>query len=417
LNKFSAATTPLAGRICVFYLLLALSYPGNADAELSAQGSVALSEEYNDNILLQRVKPLEDFVTTVTPSVAFTYRAPIWTWEGYSSLEARHFYEHSTYDGFSKTAHVQNQSEIIRSFFYITASEDYRKVSIDVATDYTQQGLIVNQTYQNTAVVNPFVVFRLTETTNLRIGHTFFDLRFRSALGVNRTDNIDYIEAGSALSTRMSLSVGVQRISERNTVENFEQLEGYASLNYTYGLLSSVSGRIAQSAVRYESGADVRQFLWNGNISQSLGSTTVTLSSFMQYVQDPRQASTRAESYSGVLLHHGSRTELTLTATATDYFTAAVNERTSSSREVRGEIAYRLTSRTTCKAFTGYQRLDNRTLGGTTYSTLATLRLEHRLTEALSLAAEYRYFNSYSAQLVDNNYRVNRGIIELRTIF
>lgn len=418
-NAFSG-TTPAAPAVFLraLGLLLVLGLPGRAGAELLVQTSVAAIEEYSDNILLERFETDEDFVTTVTPSVAVIYRAPVWTWDGYYAWEYRRFHENTVYDGSSQTAHVQNLTQIIPSLVYISASEDYRKVSVDIATDYTQQGLIVNQISQNTAMVNPFLAFKLTETANLTAGHVYLDLHYSSALGVSRVDNIDYIEAGAALSTRMTMSVGARSINERNSVEGFKELETYSSLYYVYGELSSLSGRVAQSVVKYEeSDAEVRQVLWNGNVNQHFGSTTLTLSSSLQYVQDPRQASTRAEIYSGTLLHNGSRSDLTLTAIATDYYNAEENARTSISREARGALAYRLSPRTTCTGFSSYQQLENRILEGRTYSTLSTLRLEHRLTETFSLAAEYRHFNSYSAQIAANNYRVNRGMIELRATF
>jgi hypothetical protein len=409
-------------------LLVMLGMPVCAGAETTMQATVAAIEEYSDNILLERIHPHDDFVTTVTPSATVAYRAPIWTWDGYYSWEYRSFRSNRIYDGTKQTAHIQNQTVIIPSFLAVSAFEDYRKVSVDVATDYTQQGLIVNQIYQNTAMVNPFLTLKLTEKTNLTAGYMLLDLHYSSAPGVNRTDNINYIEAGAALSSRMTMSIGVRNTKERNspaehyqtlqTIEDYTELETYTSLYYLYGALSSISGRIAQSVIKYdETKKEAHHVLWNGNINHQFGATTLMLSSSMQYIQDPRQASTRAEFYSGTLLNRGSRSDLTLTGVATDYFNATINERTELSREARGEFAYRMTPRTTGKAFSSYQQLENRVLGGRTYSNLSTLKLEHRLTETFSISGEYRYFNSYSPQLEANNYRVNRGIVELRATF
>jgi hypothetical protein len=398
-------------------ITLALLLSMESSAEFLIQPSISLSEEYNDNVLLNRSNPQYDVITRLTPSLALAYRTPFWTWDAFSAWEYRHFDKNSRYDGSTQAANVRNQTEFVQNLLYFSAIEDFRRVSTDITTDFTQQSPVVNQVDQNTLTVNPYLIMRPADTVTVALGHTYQDLRYRRGDGISRTDNTDYLETGMRLSSSMSVSLGISDMRERNAINDYEQQETYAGVRYVYAQQSELSGRVGKSRLKYHTGQVLRPTTWRAGFVHRFSMASLALVSSRQYTQDPLNISSRADVQSVEIRNEGARSTFMVSGVQSTYRNITEPEPTAFSRNAQGTFQYRLTSRTHSTVDSSYQHLENRQIGTRTYTSQGSIRISHRLTEAVTLATEYRHLASYSPTENINTYKVNRGIIELRVDF
>lgn len=388
-----------------------------AIAEMSLTPAVSLSEEYNDNIFLSGSEPQSDLITRTTPSLSVLYRTSYWTWDGFYGWEYRQFRKNTQYDGSRQTLSLRNQTEIISNTAYLSATEDVRRVSTDVTRDFTRQGPLLNQVDQNSLIINPYILIRPGEATTVALGHVYYDLTFKRGEGINRTDHTDYVEAGTRVSSHFTTSVGISRLREDNSINDYEQLEAYVGLRIIPAEHYELSGRAGRGRLNYQSGAGFYQTTWNGRIQAQISNAVLILESSRQHSQDPLRISSRTDTQMIGLRREDARTTVSISGAQSIYFDNVVNRQTAFSRSTQGSIRHRVTQRMTVFLESSYQHLEDRLFGSRTYSSQSGLRLSHQLAETLSLAAEYRQSSSYSPTVDVNTYVVNRSSVELRALF
>jgi uncharacterized protein (PEP-CTERM system associated) len=153
----SGALFPAVVSLIGIVLLVTVS---EADAaEYRVEPSLMVSEEYNDNIFLTPQNRQDDYISTFHPAVHFTYAASLWDWDLYYAYDYRYFsrtYPHHDDMTDATRAALSNLTRIVEDFFFLALRDDYSKVSLDVARDFTAQSPFVNQTDQNIATVNPY---------------------------------------------------------------------------------------------------------------------------------------------------------------------------------------------------------------------------------------------------------------------
>ncbi len=399
------------------FLLLVLFLPDAWGGDnYILQPVLTLSEEYNDNILLQRSNKEYDTITRVDPSIYYHYNSSLWTWDANYTLDYRLFSEHSQYDGTSQYRNLRNLTEVVDNFFFVEAIDDYQKVSTDITTDYTQQSLLVNQIDQHIFTLHPYLVVKASSNTALEFGHTYRDTQYTGE-GIDRIDNIDYLEAQTKVTSNLTSTIGTRHTRELNSIQNFDQLDVYAGLQYTYADKSSLYGTLGRSWFDYQITGKTSEDFWSAGINHKFSTVTVSAETAVNYIQDPQQISTRQYVYSASMVRDSPRSNLTLVGALKDYKNIAGGTLVYRSHEAQGAYRYYLTPRTTGILGIYYQDLEYKTLATHTYLSLSNLRIEHLLAEKITLGTEYRYLNSYSPLIATNCYTNNRAIVDLKIQF
>lgn len=64
-------------------------------SEFSIIPSIAVGEEYTDNVFQTQTDKKTEFITHLTPGLAFNYRAPFWDWDLAYLLDYRYYARNS----------------------------------------------------------------------------------------------------------------------------------------------------------------------------------------------------------------------------------------------------------------------------------------------------------------------------------
>lgn len=396
---------------------------GAGAAEFSMKPSITVSEEHNDNILLDQVSPQEDYITRIIPALSLHYKTPLWTWDVSYALDYRHFQRRTVKDDAANTLNLQNHTEAVDNLFFIDISDMIGRASLDITRDFTQQSLVVNQAEQNIFTVNPYLALKPSTNLSLTLGYLYRNTRYGNMpvdgniAAINRFDNIAYAEAKLDLSSRATLTAGVRHTRDQNSAENYDQLDVYAGPRYRYAENSYLYFLIGKSRFDYEQSQDVSYPYWNAGINHRWTTISVSLDRASLYIEDPQRALTKQDRYGATVRRETQRTALNLSGGLSDYRDAKSNELLSTSREAQGAFLYRFAPRTTGTVGATIQKIQDNAVNASTQINLTTLRIEHLLAEKTTLAFDYRHLHSDSPGIPANNYSNNRIIVELGMVF
>jgi len=407
---------PIIKYICVLGLLFIL-FGGMAHAEFRIQPALMLGEEYNDNILLQNNNPEKDYITYIDPSFTLHYQTSLWLWDGLYSLEYRYFDKYGVNTDSTQTAHLRNLTEIIHNFFYFEGIEDLRRVSIDVTNDFTQQSPVAHQTDQNTITLNPYMVLKPTDYMTVRYGHTIVYTRYTTGGGVDRTDNIDYLESSSALSSSLTFTVGASQTLDKNDIQNYAELEIYTGLRYAYGDNSALFGRVGVGWFDFQDDVHRTEYEWNVGINHHVSPYLITLETSVSYGTDPLSISTRTDDYRGIISRETQRSTISVTTELQEYKNIQTNVLMDKTRSAKGSYNYRFTHRTSATIQSTYSDMVTFPGSFSTYMSQSSVQINYQLTERIAMDLLYSHIRSYSPVIAIYNYRNNREVFELRMTF
>ena len=426
----SLRTVPF-GQSAYFLLLTALfalmaCFSGDAGAaEFAVKPSLTVSEEYQDNILLDPVNRREDYITHAIPAVVLYYRTPFWTWDVDYSLDYRHYGRGTAEDGTANSLRAKNHTEVLDKVLFMDISDEMARTSLDIRRDYTQQSLVVNQAEQNIFTVNPYLVLHATANIAVTAGYLYRDTRYThiseatSNTVLNRSDNVTYADATWSLSSQLSLTAGVRDTRDRNGIDDYEQTDIYSGLNYAYGEKSFLIAGIGKSRLEFEQTGREQYWFGNAGITHHLSTVTVALDGKRSFVADPQTVQTQLDSYTTTLRKEMPRTEITLSAAKSYYRDARFNIPQATSDEVRGSVSHRLSPRTSGIVRGQYQDLLDKSvfLNAHTRTGIYGLRFQYNLSEKMTLAFDYSHIHAVSPAITVNNYANNRAVIEIRKEF
>ena len=148
-----------------------------AQAEFSLIPSIAVSEQYNDNINLTASNKEDDFITTVTPAINMSYKLDILT---LSLNYGVNFVFYAKHPDMNETSPTQNQTAKLdttfspyRDMVFIRVSDVFGRVPIDQRNQVALDNINVNMTNSNTFLVNPYLEYPLSASLKARVGFTY----------------------------------------------------------------------------------------------------------------------------------------------------------------------------------------------------------------------------------------------------
>jgi hypothetical protein len=289
--------------------------------------SIAVSEEYTDNVFETVSGKREDFITRVLPGVALKHNAPIWDWDMGYYLDYRNYLRNSRNDELIHSLALKGNVRVIENFLFLDVADTYKRVSLDVSRDVTTESLFINQTDQNIATVSPYLLWRPGEKTALKTGYRFIDTRYWGA-GIEKREHGTFASLNHELSARFSVNVDYAYGKTETDTVNIDRhdLSGGFRLNYTEK--SFLFGNGGNSWQRFSTGTDVSNPFWTAGITHDLGVAVTTLDTRVQFVEDPQANSTKETSYSGKLDKELKRGAIGLAGSYSEFVNTQTGERT-----------------------------------------------------------------------------------------
>ncbi|AJE03483.1 hypothetical protein GPICK_09095 [Geobacter pickeringii] len=385
--------------------------------EFSFHPSLAVSEEYTDNVLERSTDKKSDFITRVLPGISLLYKAPRWDWDGRYTFDYRYYAKRNRSDEITHDAAVKGQIRVVDEFFFVDLDEIYKKVSLDVTRDNTGESLFFNQSDRNTFTVSPYFVWRLNPKAKLKTGYRYMNTWYKEPTGVDRTDHSGFGELAYEITPRTTFTAGYTFTHQDSSLNDYDKHDGYVGGRYEFDERSYLFGQVGYTSIRYDFGQNVGNVFWNAGFSKTFDSLTAHVNTGVKYTEDPQSNLTKETFYSGGLDYLFGRGEASLFLNYSDFDRIGPGTIDTTRYTAGVRARYELVPSLTGSAGFEADNFVRSYMLNTPRRYFATASLSYLLSEGFTLTATYIYVDYYSPTVVGDNREINRAILELRKIF
>jgi hypothetical protein len=364
------------------FLALSLASPHPVMAfQYAADLYLTLSEEYNDNIFLDRDDEVDDFITRVSPGIDLSLQG--------ERSELRVFYAPS-FNFYAKESDLNNTSHSARLTGRYTASErtdftllgSYLKTSdINDLRDVADVGPIETQTERTIYSIRGDVTHKLTSALSLALGASY-----------SSSDSEDPVD------------------------DNVKTTSGRAGLRYTLSAATSLSADASYSKYNYERDSDSTSQIYTVGVNHKVSPTfTVGLTGGVVFVKDEDTGDTDSGFNGGVTLEktfEKGSANLSFTQSVTP---SADTGETVQYQTVRLSLTRRFGERLGGAAYAAYTKYKSLEGDETDADTaFAGASLSYIFTPWASLSLTYAYINYNDKIDSVNDYTNNIVLLALR---
>lgn len=383
--------------------------------------SITLSEEYDDNIFLTPENEVHDYITHVIPAVLFTYRARLWDWDVAYSYDYQYYARSTVENGGFHTLDLANLTRVVDNFFYIRMTDRYVRTSFSPVQDFTKLSWRVNQTDSNTFTISPYIISRLFTRTSLTTGYEYRTVWYKDPAAIDRYDNIIYADMLLELSNKLKMLATLTYTKSHTRLTNdYNQILFLVGPRYDYKEKSALWFRAGRTSFDYENGTRLGMPVWDAGIVHQTPTVILSFVTARTFIDDAFYVVRREDSYVGSIGRQVERTSYNFSMAVRDY--AIGDFRYLQSRRYTSAFTFSHFLSTYVQGQYGvdvdrYDDFPQNAPDTTTIVWLTTVRFTYIASTTLSYFTEYRYADSYSAQIYDNNYENNRITVGLRKVF
>ena len=404
-----------AGTACALLLAGAAHVQG---ADFSFQPSIAISEEYTDNVFENNLDKRSDYITRLLPGVAMKYTAPLWEWDLGYTFDYRYYAGGSRKDDTTHSINANGLVKLIDEKLFLDLSETYRRVSLDVTRDTTSESLYQNQSDQSVGIISPYLLLHPTPRLTLKSGYRYINTWYKEPQAVSRQDHVGFINNSYELSSTFFLTGDYTFTREIPVgISSFYRHEAAIGPRYEYAEKSFIYARAGVIASDYDNGTHVLNPSWSAGLTHTFDSVTAQVSAGTRYSDDPLGVSTMETSYSASLTRNLQRGGLTLHGSYTEFSDAIAdtlkNKRYSGGFSGAFELARELRG-TLGLTYENYREL---LLGGITDRYFVDCGLSYFFGKELTAGVSYKYIEYSSARIAADNKQVNRVLLEVKKVF
>lgn len=415
----------IAASYCaVFWFLMGQAFlftvwPDDAGAaDVKAQPSITLSEEYNDNVFLTRYNKLDDYITEVVPAFSIDYKTAFWNWHLDLAYDYRYYAKGTVSGDRTYRINLLNHTELIHNLFFIDLSDKYDRVSLNPARDFTTQSTFINQTDTNVFTFNPYLIFRSESRFTPILGYMYVNTWYKSSTAISTVDHIGYAEMLTDLSSTMTFTTGVRYTQDLNKVQNYDRFDIYAGPKKTYAQDSYVYLLIGETFLTFQyENHSTKRTIWNAGIVHRYSTILAEFHTKSDYIPDPGNILRREDLYEASITKGVPRTSIAVLAGFYDYGDAHTNKRTNTTYKLTGTLSHAISPTSTLVLTETISRLEDYINNTTIALWESGIKLERRLSADLVMSLDYRYTNSYSHDSYQDNYVNNRFSVALNKRF
>lgn len=387
-------------------------------ADIAIAPAIALGEEYNDNIFLSYpTDAKKDFITHINPSIYAAYNAPIWDWKITYSFDHRSFAKYSYADVTPWTLSLQSTVRIVRDMLFLAVRDNADRVSITAIKDFTQESPVVNQTQYNTFEVNPYAVLLLTSRTTLTTGFEYRNVWYQDPAAIDRNVYSVYGDLSRRHTERTSFTVSARSDRTKTAQIAYTMTNFLIGPRYEYQDASFLWGRIGTNTADIEANRETNA-VWDAGIYHRMPTITLTFETGRAWIDDPRAIVRREDRYIAGMRIDRERTSGGVSLAVRNYGIGPyVYDHKYSTT---ADFSHFLTEKLQGKYTLTVDRYDSYPVDAPDTMTIVyntDIRFDHYSTESLTLSLSYRYTDSYSPNLPENNYKINRVLAEVRKSF
>ncbi|GFO66565.1 hypothetical protein GMLC_01440 [Geomonas limicola] len=269
--------------------------------ELKTAPSLALSEEYNDNILETAGNRHSDMVTRVRPGISLGYQGPRATGDLSYTFDYRTYAKGTRSDEQVHTLNLVGSAALTENRLFLDLRDTLSRVSLNVTRNVTQESLFLNQTDQNLAAISPYLVWHPGEKGVLKTGYRFADTSYWGGQGIDKRSHQGYADYLVELAPRFSLNANYSYSRVHTAAIRYQQHDASGGFRYEYATNSFLYGTLGNSWQSFEGLKNTSSLFWNVGVSRTWQHLAASVESQVIYAEDPLAISTRQTSHSARL--------------------------------------------------------------------------------------------------------------------
>lgn len=395
-------------------------------AEFEAHPSIAVSEEFTDNVFETSTSRTSDYITRAMPGLALRYRAPALTGDLNYIFDYRHYARGNRGDETTHTLNAKGHLTAVDNFMHLDVSDEFQRVSLDITRDTTRESLFVNQTDRNVATVAPYLIFYPAERFMVKTGYRYIDTRYFSTFGIEKTDHVGTLEVAYELSKRFNLIAGYTFIRETSDIDNFNQHLPLGGFRYEYADKSFFFAQGGYSWTDYDSGQRFNSAVWNVGLTHTFNSVTGTVTTGVRYDEDPLSNIIKESFVTGAVekkFNRGSFNVSTLYSeyvpTTTETLQAGIDSLKTKKFGATAGCQYELTQdlngrlAVTAEKYEYEQPQSN----SSTKRYQVDTGLGYLLAKQLTASLSYIFVKYTSPDIAADNLHINRAMVEIKKTF
>ena len=387
--------------------------PENAYADFSINPSIAVSEEYNDNVFEEHDRKT-DYITRLMPGVSLTYVMPFWDWNVAYNYDYRIYAKNSRSNEDTHYLLATGLLRLIDEFLFLDINDNYSRVSLDVSRDRTQEGLVSGQSDTNIFSASPYLQFNPTNQTTIRTGYRYRNVWYKDPSGIDRRDHIGYIDAAYAYSSRLTLNAN-HTYTHENSIYPFDRHVSYIGGRYEYGPRSFILAQGGMAFTDSKHGGNINKPYWNVGITHSFDHILISMTSQTLYPIDPTTPDTREVANSLTITKELRRGTIGLNLSYSEYSGTGIDVDKSYGAGITAgyDLTPNLRGAIICRA----DKYEHRITDSYTRRIFVNPSLTYALPREFAVALNYVFVDSYSPATRIDRYQANRVSLELRKSF
>lgn len=426
---------PTVPRIFAALCILGVTTAAHA-GEGSIHPSIAVSEEFNDNVLVITPVRVSDYITRVLPGVVANYDSPLFKGDLNYTFDYRYYAKNSIEHDYTHNLQANGHLTAVENLLFLDVTDQYQRVSLDVARDMTQTSLFFNQADQNIITVAPYVTLHPGQRTTMTAGYQYSATRYFDVIGqpygINQTNHVGYLNASYELSQRWTLKAGYSFTRELSDFGNLSQHQGFGGFRYEYADKSFLFAEGGNTWTFFDAGNRLNNAYWNAGLTHTFDTIIATVSTGVRYDQDPLGNIVKDTFASGDVEKHLKNGSLKLSLAYHDYVMAAPNllqtnafptQISAFSVQTKAYSAtlsgsYDFTSYLSGNLAFSPAKYEEPLLHSYTWQFMVDAGLSYLLAKDLTLTLSYNYMEFYSPDMLAlDNTHVNRVSIGIKKVF
>lgn len=404
-----------AGIAALLGMAVAATSASGADYEIHP--SLALNQEYTDNVFETGTNRVADFITRVLPGISMSYQAPSLKGDLSYTFDYRHYARGHRKDEITHTLGAKGYLIAIKDLLFLDVVDDYQRASLNVTRDLASESLFLDQSDRNIVTAFPYILLHPTARTDLKTGYRFTDTRYFDSPAISKMDHAGVIELSHALTEQLKLTSGYTFTRELADQNNFSQHQAVGGFRYEYADKSYLFAQGGYTWTNYSNGQRFQSIFWNGGITQVIDSVTATVTTGRHYVEDPLRSIMQETYVSGSLEKRFSKGMVSIAPVYSEYKTPGAGsiDTRKYGASVRGQ--YQIAEDLSGEASFAAEKYEQPQLASYTRRFVTHAGLRWLLAKQLTLSLAYYYVDYYSPGIATDNRHVNRGMIEIKKVF
>jgi len=382
---------------------------------------LSISEEYTDNVFDTKDNKRTDYITRLRPGFTSNYQAPRWRWDLAYNLDYRYYARDSESNDLSHDAGLKGTITLLENFFFLDLSDSYKRVSLDVVRDSTVSSTVANQTDQNIATINPWLLWRPGQKTTLKTGYRFTDTRYWKSDGIDKQAHSGYADATYELTAKLNL-LAAYTFTHQKTAENldYDKHDASVGFKYSYADKSYIQASGGYTWQDFSDNRTANYQFWNASLVHDFSLLVATLETRRQTTEDPLADATRETSYLAKLDRAFERGAIGLSGGYTEYDNNGITATGRRKSTIGMTGRYEIINGVLVSAALAGERYsyDTPALDEYPYRLTGNAGLTWQMMKALTLSLNYTHIsNQYDLDSTAGGWTTNRAVLDLKMVF